>query len=132
MAAACFLSCILSGPLLYNRQQNVLSASLNKTFPSFMSIFLPSPLRLLHRLLSLSLSPISAKKKKKKRGKEKKKKHDNNTKFYLIFFTKRSKTETTNILAYPLACWKTKSCIANNTDVLSITNHILIHRQWVI
>ena len=40
MVVACFLSHYLSGPLpclmTYTRKQNVLSASLNKTFPSFL------------------------------------------------------------------------------------------------
>ena len=43
MAAAGFLSCYLSGPLPcltpYNRKYNVLSASLNKIFPSFLPIY---------------------------------------------------------------------------------------------
>ena len=43
VAAAGFLSRYLSGPLLlcltpYNRKYNVLSASLNKTFPFFLLI----------------------------------------------------------------------------------------------
>ena len=36
MAAAGFLCHYLSGPLPYNRLKNVLSVSLNKTFPSFL------------------------------------------------------------------------------------------------
>ena len=36
MAAAGFLSHYLNGPLPYNCKYNVLSASLNKTFPSFL------------------------------------------------------------------------------------------------
>ena len=35
MAAAGFLSRYLNGSLPYNRKYNVLSASLNKTFPTF-------------------------------------------------------------------------------------------------
>ena len=38
LAAAGFLSRYLCGPLPYNSKINVLSASLNKTFPSFLPV----------------------------------------------------------------------------------------------
>ena len=39
MVAAGFLSCYLNGPLPYNHNKNVLSASLNETLLSFLSVY---------------------------------------------------------------------------------------------
>ena len=56
VAAMGFLSCYLNAPLSYNRKSNVLSASLNKTFPSFLHVSCHRDL--LHNVLRNTFSVI--------------------------------------------------------------------------